>query len=256
VADIDEPMVLERSDERAQTLYPGALNPEPVEGESGEPPPIPISAVEEEVFELEAAYEAPVRGDFPAETAPPPAASAGTDEGEAAGEFDFDLESSSTAPVPVVRLEPAAEEETPWLERGVALEREDASEANAPVLAAPAPPAPEPAPQVTAANGAATAVAPAGQRPAEIASTTLAELYFAQGLRDRAAQTYREILRREPDNTRARQRLGEIEALGAGGAEIPAPTGGAPGPGGGEAALQHTIARLEAFLEVVRRARA
>ena len=276
LAAIDEPMELEQAHERGQSLYP-AVHPEPVEGDPGEPPPIPISAVEEESFELETAYEAPVRGDVAAETLPPAAASGVGGEGEAAGEFDFDLESSSTAPVPVARLEPAAEEETPWLERGLAMAAEDTPPAGATQFAAPETVpdpgdagrhAPEPREvtssagaavvpglKVPAANGAASAVAPAGERPSEIASTTLAELYFAQGLREKAAEVYRVIIRREPDNARARQRLGEIEALGVGGDATLVPTSFAPGAGGREAALQRTIARLEAFLEVVRRPR-
>lgn len=44
-----------------------------------------------------------------------------------------------------------------------------------------------------------------------ILTATLAELYVRQGLLHDAARVYREILRREPDNQKARQRLVELK---------------------------------------------
>ncbi|GAB4170383.1 MAG: hypothetical protein Tsb0017_13450 [Geothermobacteraceae bacterium] len=49
-----------------------------------------------------------------------------------------------------------------------------------------------------------------GEQPA-ILTSTLAELYVRQGLLHDAARVYREILRRDPDNQKARQRLVELK---------------------------------------------
>lgn len=53
--------------------------------------------------------------------------------------------------------------------------------------------------------------------PGEVAGThpstvTLAEIYFSQGLKEHSLQIYRELLEREPDNDKVRQRIQEIEA--------------------------------------------
>lgn len=44
-----------------------------------------------------------------------------------------------------------------------------------------------------------------------IATVTLAEIYFQQGLKDQAAQIYRRLLERQPDNETVKKRLEEIE---------------------------------------------
>ncbi len=49
-------------------------------------------------------------------------------------------------------------------------------------------------------------------------TNTLAELYLRQGLVDRALEVYRAMLRVDPGNTRARQRLQELVAAGTAGA--------------------------------------
>jgi hypothetical protein len=83
---------------------------------------------------------------------------------------------------------------------------------------------------------------PASASTTPFSSSTLAELYFQQGLVERAADVYRQLLEQEPDNEKARQRLAEIE--------LPAP------PADDRAArrrgLQRTIAGLEALLGAVR----
>ena len=45
-----------------------------------------------------------------------------------------------------------------------------------------------------------------------VATVTLAEIYFQQGLKEQALQIYRQLLERHPDDETVRKRLGEIEA--------------------------------------------
>jgi hypothetical protein len=47
---------------------------------------------------------------------------------------------------------------------------------------------------------------------ANVATVTLAEIYFQQGLREQALQIYRQLLEREPENESVRKRIEEIEA--------------------------------------------
>ena len=47
---------------------------------------------------------------------------------------------------------------------------------------------------------------------ANVATVTLAEIYFQQGLREQALQIYRQLLEREPQNDSVRTRITEIEA--------------------------------------------
>jgi tetratricopeptide (TPR) repeat protein len=112
-------------------------------------------------------------------------------------------------------------------------------------------PEPEPAPEPEAPAEPPSPLLPDAPRgePAGAAaetpfsSSTLAELYLKQGLADRAAEVYRQLLADEPGNDRARARLAEIES-------------GRP-PAGDRAArrraLERTIAGLEALLAVVQR---
>jgi tetratricopeptide (TPR) repeat protein len=51
-----------------------------------------------------------------------------------------------------------------------------------------------------------------GGAGANVATVTLAEIYFQQGLREQALQIYRQLLEREPENETVRKRIGEIEA--------------------------------------------
>lgn len=47
---------------------------------------------------------------------------------------------------------------------------------------------------------------------ANVATVTLAEIYFQQGLKEQALQIYRQLLEREPENESVRKRIAEIEA--------------------------------------------
>ena len=74
-------------------------------------------------------------------------------------------------------------------------------------------------------------------------SSTLAELYLRQGLVERAVEVYRRVVADEPGNARARSRLAELE-------RAPSPSGARAAR---RAALERTIARLEALLAALRR---
>jgi tetratricopeptide (TPR) repeat protein len=99
-----------------------------------------------------------------------------------------------------------------------------------------------------------------GGEGSELASPTLAELYYQQGSPDKAAEIYRQLLAREPDNERYRSRLIEIAELQA---EM---AGGIPaqrrdqvvpvGTGLGRSVAERRVRALEALLGAVRRARA
>jgi tetratricopeptide (TPR) repeat protein len=94
-----------------------------------------------------------------------------------------------------------------------------------------------------------------GAESAPLSSATLAELYFEQGLLERAVEVYRQVLQEEPGNAGARRRLAEIEKLvirGAAELSVPAPELG-DDPAARRRALERTIERLEGLLEVVRR---
>jgi hypothetical protein len=104
-----------------------------------------------------------------------------------------------------------------------------------------------------------------GAEGGEIASTTLAELYFAQGFREKATDVFRQVLKREPGNERARARLAEIDSVQAS-SEVTsseaqvvtdAASGGTDALNGGSRrqAVLRTIGRLEGLLETVRRLR-
>jgi tetratricopeptide (TPR) repeat protein len=78
--------------------------------------------------------------------------------------------------------------------------------------------------------------------PAVLATPTLAEIYLQQGLKDKAARVYREILKGDPANAEALQRLGEIEP------SAPA----APAPDPAEQGRLRKIALLNSWLEVIK----
>jgi len=108
--------------------------------------------------------------------------------------------------------------------------------------------------------GTASESAPAPASPAdvEMSTATLAELYFSQGVMDKALEVYRQVLEREPGNARARTRLAEIEALERQlrAEEAQAVAGGALAGDSMTArrqAVERTIARLEGFLAALRR---
>jgi hypothetical protein len=78
-----------------------------------------------------------------------------------------------------------------------------------------------------------------------LASSTLAELYYRQGLADRAIDVYRQLLAEEPGNDKVRERLKQIEAAGQASPQDPREAR--------RRALERTIAGLEALLLALRR---
>ena len=108
-----------------------------------------------------------------------------------------------------------------------------------------APPAPAPAPNAPPITD-------------EIASVTLAELYFNQGFTDKAVEVLKQLLQREPGNERARARLAEIEErdgrVRAEQAQMPAATGSDADPKAlRRQAIERTIAQLEKMLAAIRK---
>lgn len=214
--------------------------------------PIPLVEAEES-FELEAPYavhgfptepmQAPPRPSAPA--APPVPPPPPTPFGLPVREVDFDFEPESPT---VVMGAPAAEPE---------------------FVAPPFPPpaaeatAPEPPPVVEPpafeALPAEVEPEPEPEPAPELASSTLAELYFNQGHTERAIDVYRQLLEREPSNERARARLTELVALESHlkAEEQRGPASAASSPldprAARRAAIERTIARLEALLASIRR---
>jgi tetratricopeptide (TPR) repeat protein len=73
--------------------------------------------------------------------------------------------------------------------------------------------APELAPMLDEEDGyPAEEEMPAQAAGANVATVTLAEIYFQQGLREQALQIYRQLQEREPENESVRKRIAEIEA--------------------------------------------
>ena len=95
---------------------------------------------------------------------------------------------------------------------------------------------PQPAPRQPAAEGPSASTTP-------FSSSTLAELYFQQGLVERARDVYRQLLEQEPDNEKARHRLSELEHAAPAMDERAAR----------RHALERTIAGLTTLLGAVRR---
>ena len=129
----------------------------------------------------------------------------------------------------------------------------------APPLASPAHAAPPRAADAFAATVADTKARPPIQPAAELidpdkstpfSSSTLAELYYQQGLVDRAVDVYRQLLQQEPTNQRARLRLVELETAGA---PPPEPAAAVDERTARRRALERTIAGLEALLAAVQR---
>jgi hypothetical protein len=123
-----------------------------------------------------------------------------------------------------------------------------------PVAIVQQPPAPEPAPPPPAP----ASPAPAGPGTEEIASLTLAELYFSQGLPDKATAVLKQLLAREPNNERAQSRLLEMEAREAQVKVQQDRVAAAVGPAADARALrrqavERTIAELEKMLKFLRR---
>jgi tetratricopeptide (TPR) repeat protein len=178
-----------------------------------------------------------------------PAPSAGPDASETARLPLNDFELASTAP-------PGTVQHT-WF----AAPPPSAPEAPAPppfvnpVHAAPSSRAAEAFTATVAETKAATPVQPADlfdpDRSTPFSSSTLAELYYQQGLVDRAVDVYRQLLEQEPSNERARLRLVELETSGA--SPTP-PSAAVPDERAARRrALERTIAGLETLLAAVQR---
>jgi hypothetical protein len=120
--------------------------------------------------------------------------------------------------------------------------------------AAPPPSDEEPGAVAPGGGGRGAGEREAGETP-PLSSATLAELYLEQGLLERAVEVYRQVLEEEPGNEAARARLEEIEKRVAAGAEdLKVPSEGVAGDAEARRrALERTIERLEALLEIVRR---
>jgi tetratricopeptide (TPR) repeat protein len=100
---------------------------------------------------------------------------------------------------------------------------------------------------VAPASGAAGPAEPSvGAEAPALSTSTLAELYWKQGLSDRALEVYRQVLVLDPGNDRARARLAELEGEVAAAA---APDERALR----RAALERTIRGLEGLLSVLGR---
>ncbi len=79
--------------------------------------------------------------------------------------------------------------------------------------AGPIAPAPELAPMQDEEDGyPAEEEMPEQGAGANVATVTLAEIYFQQGLKEQALQIYRQLQEREPENESVRKRIAEIEA--------------------------------------------
>ena len=234
-----------------------------------EPAPIPLAQVDDDAFELERPYEAPTGVATAVEIEPmtTPGAALGRETG-AGAVFEFE---PADAPLPpaagamapaeaVVPLDvpPAMPPEPPHLDAPSPVS--SAQPANAPSAPVPAFRQFEgepPPPWVTPAPAA-----PEPERPPvaseEIASSTLAELYFNQGFTDKAVEVYRQVAAREPGNDRARVRLAEIESLIQAAAQPASPTSPPPPPeaharDAKREGLERAIAGLERMLASVRK---
>ncbi len=226
--------------------------PMPVEvAGAREPAPIPLASVDGEAFELERPYEAGrAAQEAPQVVVAQPAAEL---PGPAAAPPPEPLDASPGGPssLPVQEARPAdpPARDALW---GAPVERP------LPAVAKAGPPAlrrleGEPPPPW---------VDPAAPRPSEpvvaspeIVSSTLAELYFSQGVTGKAIEVYRQVLLREPENERARLRLAELERSEPGPPVEPtaAPPLTRDSGLGRRAVIQRTIGQLEAMLTAVRK---
>jgi hypothetical protein len=124
-----------------------------------------------------------------------------------------------------------------------------------PAHAAPSSRAAEAFAATVAETKAATPSQPADlfdpDRSTPFSSSTLAELYYQQGLVDRAVDVYRQLLEQEPSNERARLRLVELETSG--GEPTPAAAAVPDERAARRRALERTIAGLETLLAAVQR---
>jgi len=217
--------------------------------------------VAEESFELEQPYEAPTLVGIPTpyggDARSQGSAGAIDSEPIAVADVDesFDLEPErAAATMPAPQPVPAAA--VPW-PPAAAIGGEQ--EASFDFDAVPEPVEPWSPPQGSyGAPEASAASQPRGAADLAMSTATLAELYLSQGVLDKAIDVYSQLLEREPDNQRARARLGEIKALegqsrpeeARAGAPVASAATAAPSR---REAIERTIARLEALLTALKR---
>ena len=213
----------------------------------------------------------------PPEVRQPPPAVAAPAALEPEPSFEYAFDTPASVPAPPAAPEPPAPappapEAMPPLPEPVAVAAPEPLATPEPAVAA-APPSPPPvvvAPVPPPAPAVRETPAPAAPVPApaaidgELASPTLAELYFNQGFPEKAIEVYRRLLGLEPANARARARLDELLALvaapaapalpatGAGAAptfagEPPAARGSEEARAARRQALERTIERLESL---------
>ena len=285
----EEEFELERPYEAAPVALvpaePAHSPPVPTPPAAGEPEaPIPLVAAEEE-FELERPYEAAPVGfkdevsgttqpldrsqlKIPAEE---PVRLEGTTVPSAEEVLDFDeaptisespaFKPEESAPHPA---EPEIEPDEPRPETISFAGREAGHETaeEEPSFDASPPAAEALPPEAGPAGADGEPVAAKGDEGVseEIASATLAELYYGQGFPEKALEVYRTLLARDPGHERARTRIAEIEALEQR-VEIEArpepPLAAASVPtdsrAARRAAIERTIARLETMLTTIRK---
>lgn len=228
LVEVDEPMVLESASEsyaRAGAPVPDPAPPEPVPLVSpAEPPAMPPAAMEPPNVE-------------PPPLEPPPL-----------------VEPAALEPPP---MEPPSMEAPP-VESPPPPPLEEASEAMPVVEPLPVESLPvEPLP----VEPAVPSERPAEPTPAAdtIETPTMAELYASQGHFDKAVLVYRNLLRRDPNETQYLERMEELEMLANATADsavqAPAATSEARGDGLNESGRQQTIEVLEQWLDGIRRSR-
>jgi tetratricopeptide (TPR) repeat protein len=239
LVDADESFELETSHEATRSLsppIPDEWEPDEVAGK-----PIPLAAVDG-AFEVES----------PLETVRVRSLELGPRAGEeTGGTLPFQPHQAEAAPA----KPPARQTEQP--------PRSHAQAQPAPVPVAPIPATPPPSvpprgsgPQAVRGKPAVAHLAPEhaaaamgeiarSSQTAPLTSVTLAELYVAQGALDKAIEAYSLLVKRDPGHPTANRRLAELRAL----AERPAVDPRVAR----RAAIERTIGRLEAFLDVVRR---
>jgi Tetratricopeptide repeat len=268
----------------AASPSPPAMAPvSPAPGEEGsgpsDPAPIPLVSVEGEAFELERPHEAPVRTLVEPSPQAAPVSTSGTAPGQGAeaGHGGAEMEQAAEPDIPHAPLRadvPAAHsfagapgEVAPSEVAPVAFDALPSAPADETPRAAvvpEAPSAPGGAPPMRRLEGEPPPpwVDPAAPRPAEpvpasaeIVSSTLAELYFSQGVLEKAVEVYRQVLVCEPGNERARARLSELEGLARPPAEPPGPAAplGVDPQERQRDVIQRTIVKLEAMLTAVRK---
>jgi tetratricopeptide (TPR) repeat protein len=222
------------------------IHPRGERGGRAQPPPLPPPLPPTAARAAPAAAPAPPPARKPGMSVTAPAVAEGTtlpaSPPRMSAEPFYESDVAPTLPTAQPGLATRAEAVGPTLPPGAVAAEETVFEAEGPaepVEAVRAAAQPESPPN----DASAPHDGEAGQGATPFSSSTLAELYFRQGLADRAVEVYRQVLEDEPGNERARARLAEIEGASS------APDARAAR----RAALERTIAGLEALLAVLQR---